>query len=73
MEKIIEKTVEVQVFKTVDFGIIMTDLKSMQSVARTERKACHQIIVEIEKLMYEMNSLLSASATGDTGVDGNAV
>ena len=39
----------------------MADLKSMQITARTERKACHQIIVEIEKLMYEMNTILSGS------------
>jgi hypothetical protein len=43
----------------------------MQSIARTERKACHSIIVEIEKLMYEMNSLMSQTATGETGVEGN--
>jgi len=34
----------------------------MQSVARQERKACHHIIVEIEKLMYELNSLLTAQS-----------
>lgn len=28
-------------------------------MAREERKACHHIIVEIEKLMYEMNTLMA--------------
>jgi hypothetical protein len=60
VEKIIEKKVEI--FKTVDFGINMAELKAMQSTARTERKACHQIIVEIEKLMYEMNTILNGTA-----------
>ena len=39
----------------------MPELKTMQTTARTERKACHQIIVEIEKLMYEMNTILNGS------------
>jgi len=25
---------------------------------RNERKSCHQIIVEVEKLLYKMNSVL---------------
>lgn len=54
-----EKTVSKTVFKTVEFGIQLDKLKDMQNVARVERKECHRIIVEIEKLMYEMNSLLS--------------
>lgn len=58
MEKIVEKTV-VQ-FKTIEFGLSFQDLKDMQGVARSERKACHHIIVEIEKLMYEMNTILGA-------------
>ena len=49
-------------FKTVDFGISFQELKEMQSVARQERKACHHIIVEIEKLMYELNSLLTTQS-----------
>lgn len=58
--KIVEKIVEKVVieFKTVEFGLSIQDLKDMQNVARGERKACHHIIVEIEKLMYEMNSRL---------------
>lgn len=39
----------------------IADLKSMQGIAKDERKACHHIIVEIEKLMYEMNSVLSGA------------
>jgi len=30
----------------------------MQTQARSERKACHHIIVELEKMMYDMNSIL---------------
>ena len=46
------------VFKTVEFGLNFEQLKEMQNVARTERKSCHQIIVEIERLMYDMNNLM---------------
>ena len=56
VEKIVEKVV--YQFKTVDFGMTIKDLKEMQNLARVERKACHHIIVEIEKLMYELNSIL---------------
>lgn len=48
-------------FKTIDFGITPPELKEMQKLAREERKACHHIIVEIEKLMYEMNTLMAQS------------
>lgn len=57
IEKIVEK-VSVQ-FKTIEFGLSQEDLKEMQKTAREERKACHHIIVEIEKLMYEMNTYVS--------------
>ena len=46
-------------FTTVQFGMNLAELKELQTAARTERKACHHIIVEIEKLMYEMNSILA--------------
>lgn len=57
IEKIIEK-VSIQ-FKTIDLGLTSAELKDMQKLAREERKACHHIIVEIEKLMYEMNTFMS--------------
>ena len=62
-EKIIEKIVEKTViqFRTIDFGMNSADLKQMQGIAKEERKACHHIIVEIEKLMYEMNSVLAGA------------
>lgn len=41
----------------------LPELKEIQINARTERKACHHIIVEIEKLMYEMNSAISNPKT----------
>jgi hypothetical protein len=57
-----EESVQAQpVFKTVEFGLNFEQLKEMQNVARTERKSCHQIIVEIEKLMYDLNSLMSGA------------
>ena len=39
----------------------IAELKQMQGVAKEERTACHHIIVEIEKLMYEMNSVLAGA------------
>jgi len=59
VEKIVEK-ISVQ-FKTIEFGITATELKEMQQLARNERKACHHIIVEIEKLMYEMNTFMTSA------------
>lgn len=32
--------------------------KEVVREGRTERKGCHQVIVEVEKLMYKMNSLI---------------
>ena len=34
-------------------------MKEMQQNAKSERQSCHRIIIEIEKLMYEMNDLLT--------------
>jgi hypothetical protein len=42
-------------------------MKEMQNEARQERKSCHSIIVEIEKLMYNMSSTLSDSASESSG------
>ena len=68
VEKIVEKVV-IQ-FKTVDFGMTIKDLKEMQNLARVERKACHHIIVEIEKLMYELNSMLGQGPSDPTSHEG---
>lgn len=46
------------VYQAVQFGLNFVQLKEIQASGRAERKACHQIIVEIEKLMYDMNSIL---------------
>ena len=34
------------------------EYKEMVKEGRNERKSCHSLIVEVEKLMYKMNSLL---------------
>lgn len=38
----------------------------MQSDARNERKACHKIIVDIEKLMYQMDSMINSKSNDQT-------
>ena len=60
------KTVEKLVPQTVEFGITLPEVKDIQHQARQERKACHHIIVEIEKLMYEMSSLLNNTANSES-------
>lgn len=42
----------------IDFGITLADMKQMQQLSRGERKKCHHTIVEIEKLMYELSSII---------------
>ena len=39
-------------------GVSLVEMKQMQTLAKQERQSCHTIIVDIEKLMYEMNNLL---------------
>ncbi len=53
--KVVEKV------KTIDLSFTLAEIKEIQNQARADRKACHHIIVEIEKLIYEMNSILSTS------------
>jgi hypothetical protein len=60
-----ESTSATPVFKTIEFGLNFDQLKEMQNVARVERKSCHQIIVAIEKLMYDMNNLMGKFPDND--------
>ena len=61
------KIVEKVVHKTVEFGMNLGEMKEIQSQGKQDRKACHSIIVEIEKLMYEMSSLLPNSKDENIG------
>ena len=44
----------------IDFGITLAEMKQMQQLSRGERKKCHHTIVEIEKLMYELSSIIDS-------------
>ena len=45
----------------IELGVTLPEMKELQSQGRNDRKACHSIIVGIEKLMYEMSSLLEVT------------
>jgi hypothetical protein len=43
-----------------DLGMTMSEFKEMQHKVRIERQSCHRIIVEVERLLYEMTNILQS-------------
>ena len=47
-----------QVLGKIHLDFERTEYKEIVKEGRNERKQCHQLIIDVEKLMYKMNSLL---------------